>query len=122
MRLSFTHMCMYVIGISVVCTRMSSVCHSSHKCLYVMVCHSYVLVCNPHVTRIYSYVIRMSTICSPMSPVCHSYVLVCHAYVTRLWFYYEVSKIASSDFNELHSFELNRLKIGSVREKKELGS
>ena len=87
MRLSFTHMCMYVIGMSVVCTRMSSVCHSSHKCLYVMVCHSYVLVCNPHVTRIYSYVIRMSTICSPMSPVCHSYVPICHPYVTRMYSY-----------------------------------
>ena len=69
-----------------------------------------------------SYVTRMSLVCTNMPSVRHSYVLVCHAYVTRLWFYYEVSKIASSDFNELHSFELNRLKIGRVREKKELGA
>ena len=42
------------------------------------VCHSYVLVCHLHVTRLYSYVIRMSLD-----------VLVCHLYVTRLWFYHE---------------------------------
>ena len=33
----------------------------------------------------YSYVIRMSLVCTRMSSVCHSYVLVCHPYVTRMW-------------------------------------
>ena len=32
----------------------------------------------------YSYVIRMSLLCTPMSSVCHSYVLACHPYVTRI--------------------------------------
>ena len=72
----------YVIRMSLVCilshsvslvstrlslayTRMSFVCHS-----YVLVCtrmsfvcHSYTLVCHSYVTRIYSYVIRMSLVC-----------------------------------------------------------
>ena len=48
---------------SVVCTRISSVCHS------------YVLVCN-----------GMSLVCTPMSFVYHLYVLVCHPYVTRCGF------------------------------------
>ena len=64
------------------------------------VCHSYVPVSHPHVSRIYSYFIRTSLICTRMSSVrmysyvirmlivctcmtsvCHSYVLVCHPYV-----------------------------------------
>ena len=68
----------YVIRISLVCTRMSPVCH-----LYVLVCH-------PCVTRMYSYVTRMSLVCTRMSSVCHSYVLVYHPCVTRLWFYNEL--------------------------------
>ena len=54
-----------------------------------------VLVCHPHVTHMYSYVmrmslvcthvIRMSLVCTRMSSVCHSYVLVCHPYVTRIY-------------------------------------
>ena len=64
-----------------VCTRMSSVCHS------------YVLVCLPYVTGMYSYFIRMSLVCTRMSSVCHSYthtyVLACHPCVTRVWFYHE---------------------------------
>ena len=52
----------YVIRMSLVCTRMSSVCH-------------------PYVTRMYSYVIRMSL-------GCHSYAirmsLVCYSYVIRM--------------------------------------
>ena len=57
-------------------------------------CHSHVPVCDAYVTRIYSYVIRMSLVCTRMSsichlhvPVCHSYVLVCHPYVTRMYSY-----------------------------------
>ena len=96
-----------------VCTRMSSVCHSyvlvclpyvtgmysyfirmSLVCTRMSsVCHSYVLVCHPYVTRMYSYVFRMSLVCTRMSSVCHSYthsyVLVCHPCVTRMWFYHE---------------------------------
>ena len=86
-----TGMYSYAIRMWLVCTRISSVCHSS------------VLVCHPYVTRMYSmssvctrmssvcdlYVIRMSLICTRMSSVYHSYVLVCHPYVTRMWFYHE---------------------------------
>ena len=65
----------YVICMSLICTRMSSICHS------------YVLVCHPCVTLMYSYVIRMSLVCTRMSSVCHSYVLVCYPYVTRMYSY-----------------------------------
>ena len=82
----------HAIRMSLVCTRMSSVCHS-----YILVCHpyvsrmysyvirvSYVLACHPYVTRMYSNVICMSLIYTHMSSVCHSYVLLCHPYVTRM--------------------------------------
>ena len=70
---------------------------------------SSVLVCHSYVTRIYSYIICMSLVCTRMSSVCHlyvirmplvsthmlsvyhSYVLVCHPYVTSMWFYHERS-------------------------------
>ena len=45
------------------------------------------LVCHPYVTCMYSYVMRMSLVCTCMSFVCHSYVLVCHSYVTRMYSY-----------------------------------
>ena len=48
--------------------------------------HSYVLVCHPYVTRMYSYAIRRSLVCTRMISVCHSYVLSYHSYVIRLWF------------------------------------
>ena len=83
----------YVIRMSLVCTRMSSVCHS-YVIHMLVVCtrmssvfHSYVLVCHPHVTRMYYYVIRMSLVCTRMSSVCHLYVLVCHPYVTCMYSY-----------------------------------
>ena len=66
---------------------MSFLCHS-----YVIHTPLYVLVCHPYVTCMYSYVIRMSLVGTPMSPVCQSYVLVCHPYVTRLLYYHEVFK------------------------------
>ena len=47
----------------------------------------YVLLCHPYVTRMYSYVILMSFICTRMSSIWHSYVLVCHPYVTRICSY-----------------------------------
>ena len=80
--LIFVSMYSYVTRMSLVCTRISSVCPS------------YVLVYHPYVTRMYSYAIRMSLVCTRMSsvflsyvPVCHSYVLVCHPYVTRMYSY-----------------------------------
>ena len=62
----------YVTCMSLVCTRMSSVCHSHvlvchfiYSCVIrvSLVCHSHVLVCHPYVTRMYSHVIRMSLVC-----------------------------------------------------------
>ena len=106
----------YIIRMSLVCTRTSSVYHSyilvCHLCVTCMysyvtlihsyvicislvctlmpsVCHSYVVVYHLYVTRMYSYVIRMSLVCTRMSSVCHSYVPVCHSYVTRMWFFHE---------------------------------
>ena len=64
-------------------------------------------VCHSYITRMYSYDIRMSLVCTRMPSVCHSctrmssvchsyvllcHVLVCHSYVTRLWFYHEPLK------------------------------
>ena len=55
------------------------------------------LVYHSHVTRMCSYVIRMSLLCVRkscvysyaicMSSVCHSYVLVCDPYITRMYSY-----------------------------------
>ena len=79
---------------------MSSVCHSN---VIRMSCHSYVtrmysyvirmsLVCTHMSSVCHSHVIRTSLVCTRMSPVCHSYVLVCHPYVTRMWFNHEPLK------------------------------
>ena len=65
----------YVIRTSLVCTRMSSVCHS-YVTRMPSVCYSYVLLWHPYVTHMYSYVIRMSLVCTRMSSVCHSYVIL----------------------------------------------
>ena len=48
-------------------------------CLYVFVCHSYV-------SRMYSYVICMSLVCTRMSSVCHSYVIRMSLVCTRMSF------------------------------------
>ena len=78
---------------SLVCTRMPSVCHS------------YVLVCHPYITRMYSYVIRMSLVCTRMSSVCHSYVLVCHPHVTRMYSYViRMSLICTRRSSICHSY------------------
>ena len=96
----------YDTRMSFVCTRMSSLCHSylllqidqyfllellssqieiKHviikKPRMSSVYHSYVLVCHPYLTGIYSYDIFMSLVCHPYVLVCHPYVLVCHPYV-----------------------------------------
>ena len=69
---------------------MSFACHS-----YAIRMYSYVIrmslvctLCHPYVTRMYSYIIcvllvstHMSPYVTRMSSVCHSYVLVCHLYV-----------------------------------------
>ena len=47
----------YVIRMSLVCMRMSSLCHS-----YVLLFYLYVLVCHPHNTRMYTYFIHMSLV------------------------------------------------------------
>ena len=52
---------LYAIRMSLVCTRMASVC--------------------------YSYVTRMSLVCTRMSSVSQSYVLVCYPYATRIYSY-----------------------------------
>ena len=61
------------------------VCHSYVIRMYPMssVSHLYALVCHPYVTSMFSYIIRVSLVCTRMSSICHSYVLVCHPYVTR---------------------------------------
>ena len=77
----------YVILMSLACARILSVCtRMSFVCRwYVLVCHPY----DPYVTRMYSYVPRMSFVCHPcvtrmysyvtrMSLVCTRISLVCH--------------------------------------------
>ena len=63
--------------------------------------------CCPYVTRMYSYVIRISLICTLMSFVCHSYVLVCHTYVTRTYSYViRMSLICTRMSSVCHSYVL----------------
>ena len=80
----------YVIYMSLICTRMSSVCHS-----YLLACHAYV-------TRMYSYAIRMLFVCNRMSSVCHSYVLVCHPHVNCMCSYaIRMSLVCGFTINQL---------------------
>ena len=51
--------------------------------------YTFYFLCHSHVTRMYSYVIRMSLACTRMSSVCHSYVLVFYSYATRMSFNHE---------------------------------
>ena len=60
-----------------VCTRMYSYDTSMS-----FVCDSYVLVCHPYVSCIYSYVIRTSLVYICMLFVSHSYILVCDLHIT----------------------------------------
>ena len=64
-----------VVCMSLVCSRMSSLCHS------------YVFVCHPFVTRMYSYVILLLLVCICMTSFYYSYFLACHTYVTRVYLY-----------------------------------
>ena len=43
--------------------------------------------CRLYVTCMYSYVIRMSLVCTCMSSICHFYVFACHLFVTRMYSY-----------------------------------
>ena len=96
----------YVIRTSLVCTRMSSVCHS-YVTRMPSVCYSYVLLWHPYVTHMYSYVIRMSLVCTRMSSVCHSHVLVCHPYVTRMYSYViRMSLVCDFTTNPFEHYEL----------------
>ena len=70
----YVHVCHWYV--SRMYSYVISVCHSSHKCLYVMVCHSY-----------YSYVIRMSLVSTRMSSVCQLYAVVCQSYITCMYQY-----------------------------------
>ena len=85
---------LYVIRMSILCTRVPLVCHSyvTHMYSYVIrvsfLCVRKSSVCigrHSYVTCMYSYVIRMSLVYTRMSPVCHSYVFVWHPYVTRMY-------------------------------------
>ena len=79
----------YAVCMSLVCTQISSVCHShllAFTCIS-SVWHSYVLACHLYINHMYSYVTRVSLICTLMSSVCHSYVIVCCPYVRRMYSY-----------------------------------
>ena len=66
----------HVICMSLVCARMSSVCHS------------HLLICHPYITGMYLYAILMSLLCTCIPSVFQSYVFVCHPYVTRMHSYF----------------------------------
>ena len=66
-------------GMSLICTSISSLCHSYVICMS--------LVCTRMSSVYHSYVTRMSFVCTRKPSVCHSYVLVCHPYVTRMYPY-----------------------------------
>ena len=90
---------------------MSSVCTRMWP-----VCHSYVLVYHPYVTRMYSYVTDMSLACARMSPVCHSYVLVCHPCVTRMYSYViHMSLVCGFTMDPLR---VNNLRIRTIKNAK----
>ena len=56
--------------------------------MYLYVTHMS-LVCHWYGTRMYSFVIRWSLVCTRMSLVCHSYLHACHSYGTCICFYHE---------------------------------
>ena len=94
----FIYMYSYVIRRSLVCARMSSVCHS-----YVLVCHPYVIRMYRYLTRMYSYLIHMSVVCTRMSSVCHSYVVLPWTLATKtstiiknVWLYLITTCLRSS--------------------------
>ena len=81
---------LYVIRFSLVCTRTS------------FVCHSFVLVHHPYVTRMNSYDTRMSLVCIHMSFVCHSSVVLPW---TRCMVLYPWSGVRKCWFSMLSNFK-----------------
>ena len=67
---------------SFVCTRISSICHS-----YVLVCHLYVFVCHQcdsYIIRMSHLCTRMSSACHSYVPVCNLYVTRMYSYIIRM--------------------------------------
>ena len=48
-------------------------------------CHLDVICMRSCLIYMYSYIIRISVVCTRISSVCHSCVIVCHLYVTRMY-------------------------------------
>ena len=89
---------------SLVCTRMSSVCHS------------YVLARHPYVTRMssvcHSYVPRLWFYHEPIYVLaCHPYVTRMYSYVTRTWFYHELSLRVEHNINSINFIDLSDIFI-----------
>ena len=77
--------------------RMSLICHSCVTRIS-FVCHSYV-------NRMYSYIIRMSLVCTRISFICQSSVFVCHSYVTRMYSYViRMSHVCTRMSSVCHSY------------------
>ena len=87
--------------------RMSFVCHSNVTRIY-----SYAIrksrVCSrmcSYIICMYSYAIRMSLVCTRMLSVCHSYVLVCQPYFTRIyWYVIRMSLVCARMSSACHSY------------------
>ena len=86
----------YVVVCHPYVTRMWSGCNS-----YLLVCHQYVTrmssVCHPYVLVWHPYVNRMSSACTHISSVCTRMSPVCQPYFTRLWFYHELCQNVSNE-------------------------
>ena len=102
---------------SFVCTPMSSVCHS-----YVLVCDPDVtriywcairmsLVCHQSVTRMYSHVIHRSFVCTRMTSVCHSYIIRMYSYVIRMYSYVTRMYSYVNRISLVCGFTMNRVKM-----------
>ena len=87
----------------------SFACH-----LYALIFYLYVLVCHSCVSRVYSYLIHMSLVCTCMSSVCHSYVLVCHPYVVLPWIQYPPPHYLAYWYNETSTEMHTRQAIFSI--------
>ena len=75
------------IRVSVVCIRMSVLCHLhvlTRMCPYIICMYLYVIGMSFVYIRVLPILSQLRTC---MSPVCHCYVLVCHPYVTPMHSY-----------------------------------
>ena len=92
-------------------SRMSSICHSN----------VIRMSCYPYVTRMYSYVIRMSLVSTCTSSVCHSYVLVCHPYVTGMYSYViRMSLVCGFTINWMKLLNKVNIKMKSINENRNI--